>query len=394
MSLTVNGRNQEDNLTIQDYLNASGDASSRTRNITLALVVACVLTFIALLNSLQNSWMLKRLQQLRQPSSEYLIQYVGTAPNREDYRKKEHERYLQALLQYQTANAANNNTLSNVDSLPDSGSYEKRADADFDQDREMYQTRYHAFLVNTSRALVDTRFLVRVPFFGITFDINDLGMLAGIGLTTLLGLFRLSISNELENLKLSFRHASKMGKLAEFYRLLAMKQVLTSPDLPDRKISRFHRHTPKLIYFLPLVVYLCVVLNDLYTNRIGFALDNLRTLLLLASDIVFLFIVLILSIIAFQRTRDVDGRWARAWCDYMAEEFKDTRDGEWLRRLNRAVDQGQFSPEQLVASLPEADEKRGKCHVYRSDDRWLLIIDLDAGTANIKPAESVKGQGI
>lgn len=59
-------QNHKDNLTIQDYLNASGEASARTRNITLALVVACVLTFIALLNSLQNSWMLKRLERLRE----------------------------------------------------------------------------------------------------------------------------------------------------------------------------------------------------------------------------------------------------------------------------------------------------------------------------------------
>ncbi len=379
--------NKKDDLTIQDYLSASGEASARTRNVTLAIVVACVLTFIALLNSLQNSWMLKRLQRLRQVDSEYLIQYVGTAPNQEDYRKKQHDRFLQALLQYQMENAANSTTQPTSTPPPDPKKFDDEADSEFKRDSEMYQARYHAFLLNTSRALVDTRFLVRVPFFGITFDINDLGFLAGIGMVTLLGLFRLSISTELENLKLAFRHATRMGKLAEFYRLLAMQQVLTTPNLPERKISRFHFFVPKLLYFLPLAVYLFVVLNDLYTNKIGFAIDSLRTLLLLGGDIFFLFVILTLSIISFQRTRDVDRKWANAWCDYMAEEFKDTRDGEWLRRLNRAVEQGEFSPEQLVASLPEADEKPGKSHIYRSKDRWLLIIDLEANTASIKPAE-------
>lgn len=390
MASTPNSLQSEskDNLTIQDYLNASGEASSRTRAITLALVVACVLTFIALLNSLQNSWMLKRLERLRHGDSEYLARHIGTVPKIEDYRKKWLGSYQRDQIQYESTHPE---SAANASDAPNRTWYEQQGKEEYEREAKMYEARYQTFLMNTSRALVDTRFLVRVPFFGITFDINDLGSLSGIGLITLLGFFRLSISNELENLKLSFRHVRKLGKLAEFYRLLSMKQVLTTPHLPDRRVGWFHMYVPKLIYFLPLGVYFSVVMHDIDTNNLGFQIDNARTLFVLASDVVFLVIVLALSIVAFQRTRDVDRQWSNAWCDYMAEEFRDTHDGEWLLRLHRAVEHKQFSPEQLVASLPEADEKPGKSYIYHSKS-WDLIIDLDEGTSSLKPAKPEQGQ--
>jgi hypothetical protein len=333
------------------------------------------------------------LERLREADSQYLARYVGNAPKLETYRNKWHERFLDDGRRYQANNASNGTAPSDSNRSPNIAWYEEQASEEFNRESEMYKVRYQAFLVSASRALVDTRFMVRVPFFGITFDINDLGSLSGIGLMTLLVLFRFSISSELENLKLSFRHVRQQGKLAEFYRLLSMKQVLTTPHLPERKIGWFHMYIPKLLYFLPLLVYLSVVLHDVDTNNLGSQIDNVRTLLVLATDIVFLLIILALSISAFQRTRDVDRQWSNAWCDYMAEEFHDTLDGEWLRRLHHAFEQGQFSPEQLVASLPETNEKPGKSHVYRSKDSWLLIIDLDAGTASLKPAEQSKTQG-
>lgn len=324
---------------------------------------------------------------------QYLTRYIGNAPNPETYQNKWHERFLDDERRYQANNVSNGKVPSDSNGSPNIAWYEDQAKEEFKRADEMYRVRYQAFLVSASRALVDTRFMVRVPFFGITFDINDLGSLSGIGLMTLLALFRFSISSELENLKLSFRHVRQQGKLAEFYRLLSMKQVLTTPHLPEREIGWFHTYVPKLLYFLPLLVYLSVVLHDIDTNNLGNQIDNVRTFLVLATDIIFLLIIIALSISAFQRTRDVDRQWMNAWCDYMAEEFHDTLDGEWLRRLHHAFEQRRFFPEQLVASLPEADEKPGKSHVYRSKDSWLLIIDLDAGTASLKPAEQTKIQG-
>jgi len=323
------------------------------------------------------------MERLRQGDSEYLVRHIGSVPKIEDYRKKWLGRYQQDQVQYESTHPGSG---TNANGAPDRAWYEQQAQEEYDREKKMYEARYQTFLMNMSRALVDTRFLVRVPFFGITFDINDLGSLSGIGFITLLVFFRLSISNELENLKLSFRHVRKLGKLAEFYRLLSMKQVLTTPYLPDRRVGWFHMYVPKLIYFLPLVVYFSVVMHDIDTNNLGFQIDNARTLFVLALDVVFLLVILALSIVAFQRTRDVDRQWSNAWCDYLAEEFHDTGDGEWLLQLHRALEQRQFSPQQLVASLPEANKQSGKSYSYHSKS-WDLTIDLDAGTSSLKPAQ-------
>ena len=135
MSSTPNSLQNEskDNLTIQDYLNASGEASSRTRTITLALVVACVLTFIALLNSLQNSWMLKRMEQLRTGDSEYLVRHIGNVPKIEDYRKKWLGRYQQDQVQYESTHPGSS---TNANGAPDRTWYEQQAQEDYDREKK------------------------------------------------------------------------------------------------------------------------------------------------------------------------------------------------------------------------------------------------------------------
>src|SRR5579862_7156633 len=51
---------------------------------------------------------------------------------------------------------------------------------------------------------IDTVSLVHIPIFGFTFDVNDLGMIAGIGFVVLLITLRLALSREVQNLRVVF----------------------------------------------------------------------------------------------------------------------------------------------------------------------------------------------
>lgn len=376
--------------TIQNYLDASGDAARRVRNMVLALVVASVLTLIALLNSMQNSWMLKRMQLLRNTDNDYLAQYIGPSPKLDNYHKSWHQRFIQDYVAYQAQAAGG----PNQQSSPNVAWYDEQAVEEYRHDIGAYNLRYQAFVTAGFRALIDTRFLVHLPFFGSTFDVNDLGSLSGLGLTILLILVRLNVGAELENVKLAFREARKRGLqntgfYVGFYQLLAMKQVLTTPQLPDRDTHWFHKYIPGLVSFVPALVYGLVVSNDIYTNGIGFELNLIRTLLLLGADIFCVIIIVALSIISYRKFIEVDKRWTEAWCDYMSDEFSQTKDGEWLRRLYHAVERKQFTALQLIGSLPRPDRiNSGKVVEYESMDRWILTIDLDANSVSIKPGDA------
>ena len=74
-----------DPLGIRDYLEASTDASKRTRTITIVLAVASVLAFTALLNSLQSQWMHRRMLKLGDIRGQYAASKLGGYPDRSKY---------------------------------------------------------------------------------------------------------------------------------------------------------------------------------------------------------------------------------------------------------------------------------------------------------------------
>jgi hypothetical protein len=216
---------------IQDYLDATGESAKRTRNVTVVLVIATVLVFSGLLNSQQTNWMHKRLGKLQDIHSEYVAAKIGDYPQRGDF--KDDTAYKSAT--------------------------------------EVYEHRYLDFWGAVTRTYVDNSWVVRVPFFGVSFDVNDLGLLGGIGLLITLVCLRFCLTRELNNLKLSFDVAKEAGiaELREFYTLLAMRQVFTVPMTAHIKRSKFLKITPKLIAWLSVAVYLAVVLNDAETGFVS-----------------------------------------------------------------------------------------------------------------------------
>lgn len=266
-----------DELNIQDYLDATGDSAKRSRNITIAIVIACVLVFTGLLNSLQSNWMLSRFNASKYPNSEYIQGKIGSPPP---------------------------------------GWESKRND---DPGMRYYDMRYREFVSALAKSYVDSAMLVRVPFFGIAVDVNDLGLVGGIGFIILLIWYRFSLSREIDNLRLSFSEAARLRQLEEFYKLLAMRQVFTIPNTDRLNPIPINRSFllvwfPKLICWMPVVLHFSVMAYDIGgTPNIGEALSHARFAALVVSEVSIALVMIVLAVMATQRQRRIDHIWDEQW---------------------------------------------------------------------------------
>jgi hypothetical protein len=254
---------------LRDFIDAAVDSSRRTRTLITVLVVACVLAFAGYLNSLQSAWMLQRVQIASDPANQYVAQKLGTQPSLDDPR---------------------------------------------------YDALYGALV----KSYVDNAMSVEVPFFGVSFDINDLGLLSGIGFVTVLVLLRFSLRSEIASLRLVFKAASRTIKgdsaqLESVYDLLASRQVFTVPHVQDERMHWVTRRPwvlramPKLTCFLPLVVYSMVAINDYQSQNIANAINPLHTRILLIYTGVLWVAIGVLSTWCYMRLAQIDRIWDEYW---------------------------------------------------------------------------------
>ncbi len=259
----------------QDYLKAAADASARTRSVTIAMTVASVVIFGALINSLQHQWMLERLQALDNPRSEYVARKIGPYPQ----------------------------------------SVGKTA-ASFREEEVCYYDRYKMFYEAVARAYVDNSLSTRVPLFGFSVDANDIGIIGGVAFVVLLFMYRYSLGREVENLRIARQQASYFKQRKEFYLVLAMQQVFTIPPSETRTRSTFTPWILRLISALPLTVLLAVTVHDVITTgRIGNVLSRAHNIILILVELIALGILLVLTLKSIERHRNVDTIWEEWWQD-------------------------------------------------------------------------------
>jgi hypothetical protein len=266
---------------IQDYLDASSEASKRTRTVTIVLVIATVIVFAGLLNSQQTNWMHSRLLNLADEKGSYVESKLGKYPQRK--------------------------------SFADDSSYR--------QATESYHQRYSGLWEAVARTYVDNSWVIRVPFLGFTFDVNDLGLLGGIGLLVVFVCYRFFLSREVDNLRLSFEEARRIGKeeLEEFYKLLAMRQVFTVPRTPYIRRTRFLMYAPKLICWFPVLVYLAVTYNDGATRWIGAVLQEPRYRFLIFFELIASGFLIVLAFMVTKRLVRMDKLWDECWREIQAK---------------------------------------------------------------------------
>lgn len=164
------------------------------------------------------------------------------------------------------------------------------------------------------RAHVENVRLVRAPFFGIAFDVNDLGVIGGIGFIIILLLLRHSLSREIKSLNRSFRVAYDTNQLRHFYHVLAIRQVFTVPEMEGEKQNRLLALSQKAVSILPVIVFSVVVYYD-FSSVSYYDLFSWREVGSQLKGELFLLwpLILYLSLKCLERLRTIDSIWDDYW---------------------------------------------------------------------------------
>jgi hypothetical protein len=167
-------------------------------------------------------------------------------------------------------------------------------------------------------------YLIRLPFFGISFEINDLGFLGGATFTVMLIWFRLSLWNEANNLQFIVLNTS--NRFIQFaYHNLAMQQVLTIPPSFWRKedVRRSHdlvvpllsaqpsAWVPKILYLLPVTIHFVILAYDLYSVKVGWTISQGMTASGLTLTAVLFAINCYLTRVCFTLANKIDDIWSK-----------------------------------------------------------------------------------
>jgi hypothetical protein len=227
------------------------------------LIMASIVTFAGYLNALEGTWMRQRVHAFAQPDSAY----AQLTLNRHQY-------------------GAN-------DSL--------------------YREHHAIFYDRLVEAYVKNTYSIHVPFFGVTFDANDLGLIGGLSFVVILMLLRFSLGRERDNLRVLFERAESIqGMLSEVYDALAMRQVFTLPPRAPGTSPPQARTLPRMIVIAPMVVQLLVAINDFATPQYGTTVSRIHTAILYSSHFIFGALMLLLTVDAFRLWITIDQEWTKA----------------------------------------------------------------------------------
>jgi hypothetical protein len=250
------------------YITAANEASKRTRTVMIVLVVATVIFLVGFYNSLDGAWMLQRIRAAYSPSSHYSDMKLHAGPEMHG-------------------------------SMPASPG-----------PAEEFQKQFQEALV---KAYVDNTFFVKAPFFGIVFDINDVGLIGGISLICVLVMLRFSLSREIKNLNFVFNEAVVHGQLPDFYYELSMHQVLTIPEMRGEKRNRKLELAPQIVCLFPAIVYMLGILYDYVTIFWMKLFDWRSNILLITFEFLFFIAIASLSRRCRERLRHINGIWDNYW---------------------------------------------------------------------------------
>lgn len=314
---------------LHHYTEAAKESTDRTRKILLIMIVASILVLTAYWNTRSGGWVNSRLA-IAKATDDLLRSREGEYPRSEI--------------------------------VPPAGEQELYGKADYFRKRYPAKTPYQAkenlFWIQKIRAEQVSQ--VQVPVLGISFDVNDLGLLGGVTFTVLLIWVNYSLWHHSNNLNSTFILARRLENtnpdlkasrlLYHTYQNLAMRQVLTIPPRPrtlkanaadsktngqtkndaadahgaqdkdpDSKTAvvndkpaftvRLSRLGSKILYALPLVAQAAVVFSDWRTRDVGFMINTRGTYIVLATGTTFLIFIVILTVICADRWRQTYAIW-------------------------------------------------------------------------------------
>jgi len=314
------------------YVEASHDAAKRTRTVTIILVVASVLISIGWYNSLRWSWARDRVRHAFEFTDDniYKILDPDNPPSRDDPRATAYRIQLQ--------------------------------DA------------------TVSQYVENVRF-VKVPFFGIVFDVNDLGTIGGLALITVLVLLRYSLSREIKNLNVSFEESVLHGRLCAFYHALAMRQLFTVPDMRGETRNWKLARLPEFVGVIPAIIFSLGVSYDFYsTFGLNFYSPE-RVKFTHICESVWLVLVWVLSLKCLGRKRHINSIWDKYW-ERMSAENKVQPS---VIMLDEDLVKEFGSDEAVNKALKEVRDKRLEANtphpLHDAKERRTSVVILEKGLA-------------
>jgi hypothetical protein len=333
----ASGRQATDSLSISDYLEAATDASKRARFVTIAIVVASVLVLVSVLNSWDYGWMSLRHDAFQHRTDYALKKFplLCRCKGEIDAQNKE----------YVCGQLKSDPRIVLYDNLDD-GKHTLQLDNLCKEET----TELHSFISALDGSAANTMYTVHVPFFGVVFDINDVGILAGIGLLVLLVLLRLALRSQIVSMRIGFRAAFDRHKEDVFYHVLAARQVFIFPRLrdPEQQVVRMRgwieafwqslkitdqpkdewqasrntmlRLVPQLLSLLPAIIYSLEFWNDFHSRTFGYDLSRPRTDAQLVFEAFLMFLILVFGVWCITKWNELDKLW-----DYYDELIQENR---------------------------------------------------------------------
>ncbi len=295
---------------LQQYTDAVKDSTNRTRQILLMMIIASILIFAAFWNSREGGWSNSRL---------------GKAKASFDILERQQAQDIASLLQSKGLTVpAEILARAEVKFPPAEGEiYQDAQDlVNRSPGKSLKQAADNLFW--TQKIRTEQVGQIQVPVLGISFDVNDLGLLGGFTLIVLLVWVNYSVWHHSNNLRLTFNFARELSGekpgnaklLYHTYQNLAMRQVLTIPpraastkSSETDRLKVWIRKASKLLYGLPLLVQTTVLAHDWATQGIGGLINRGATRRVLITETVFWVLIATLTFVCFDRWRKTYNTW-------------------------------------------------------------------------------------
>lgn len=249
-----------DNIQLSDYVKIAKSASKRFRWAIVILVLASVLAAIATFNTRSNDWTTLRIKSIK----EKLIDLYS----------------LKQLTPKQQSNQLYYENLSHL-----------------------FQSRW-----------VESCY-IRVPFFGVAIDVNDLGVVSGFSFVIILIMLRFSRRTELNAFRLIFTRAKNLGQLREYYNLLSMTRILTIPPSKLNPQIKLWRLLPSLLYVLPVFVQFYVFYNDCLTIYEPYMASPTSVTIIMGGSLISLLLIIALSVNSLIYENKFNKLWTKTYAE-------------------------------------------------------------------------------
>jgi hypothetical protein len=308
---------------IQEAIKVLEQSSARVRNTLLLAAVASVVMFATTWNARQESWMAYRFQAYHRAA----------------------------------------NALALCCPLPKKGC---PSPIQCPSDVQLAASLYQSSALKTHEWLLEA-YQVRVPFFDVALDVNDVGPIGSAAFVIIGMLFRYGMQQQLRTVRFIVQEARARHCMSETYALITLTQVLRIPHTKYDSLSphflRLERHAPKLLAILPPVVLIRQLSIDISTVD-NFVKMNAPTWLfgletIAAGAAIAFFATAVHS--AFTMDEELDSAW------HVAEEEESQRakivasSGPQERASGHSLESGEQtaarSDAQVVVASPPSDGK-------------------------------------